>query len=89
MRLLRRLTGKPGPEALREILLAYLNSRIRELKARVEEFESKYGMGFEEFREKMGKGLPLDWEHERDGMEWEEAVTLLKYYLEMGRKLQA
>ena len=78
MRVVEEVTGKPRVDGLKELLLAYIDSKIKDYRQRIRRLEAKYGMSFEEFRKKMGKELPLDWEHEKDGIEWETAITELE-----------
>ena len=40
----------------------------------------KYGVGFDELKEMLGDRVALTWEHEKDYMDWEEAVTNLEYF---------
>ena len=83
LELAQELTGQPDPEsAMSEVLHAYLQLKIRRCRRLIARLERKYGMGFEEFARRLGVELPLSWEHERDFLAWEEALTNLRYFQE-------
>jgi len=65
---LRDLTGEARPEAaLLLVLRDALTYRLEQLKKELRSFETKYGMTFNEYRQR--------WEAERDYLEWEALVT--------------
>jgi len=78
LKLVEKVTGRPRAEGLKEVLVSYVDKRICEYKRVIRGFESKYGMSFEEFYEKLGVDFPLDWEHEKDAFDWEAAITELE-----------
>ncbi len=82
----KELTGRErGEEALAEIVKTYVKHKLEEWQEKVKRFEEKYGMPFEEFEERLGRELDLSWEHERDYMDWDWALTELRR-LERWRK---
>jgi hypothetical protein len=90
LELAQELTGQPDPEsAMSEVLHAYLQLKIRRCRRLIARLERKYGMGFEEFERRLGVELPLSWEHERDFLAWEEALTNLRYFQEQAQQLHA
>ncbi len=83
--LLTQVTGTPDLEtALWKVLSEYIDLKVEFLKKRIQAFESKWGMTFEEFAERCEEGtLDQDayaYEVERDFWEWEAAETLLQHY---------
>jgi len=88
-KLAQEIMGKQNPEeAFGAALKSYLEQRIAEYQEVVRRLEQKYGMNFEEFSKKLGQELPLSWEHEKDYMDWEEAVTNLQYFQEAAEQLK-
>lgn len=88
--LAQELTGQPDPEsAVGEALQTYLQEKIRRCRRVIARMEKKYGVSFEEFSRQLGTELPLSWEHERDFLTWEEALTNLRYFEERAHQLQA
>jgi len=73
-------------EAVREVLIGYLEKRIADCKDKLARFESKYGMTLQDFEKKLGEELPLTWEHERDYIDWDCTLGELEYLME---KLEA
>jgi len=57
-----------------------LKAKIAEYREVVESLSKKYNMDFERFKELLGTQLELTWEHEKDYLEWEEAVTNLQIF---------
>ncbi len=78
LRAIEKVTGKPRAEGLREVLASYIERRMEECRKKIRGFEAKYGMSFKKFYERLGKDLPLDWEHEKDAFDWEAAITELE-----------
>lgn len=95
-KLAQEITGKERPEeALSTALKGYLEQQVERYQEVIRELEQKYGMSFEEFEKKLGQGLTLSWEHERDYlcpsfgyMAWEEAVTNLQYFQRVAERLK-
>jgi len=88
-KLAQEITGKERPEeALSAALKGYLEQQVEGYQEVIRELERKYGMPFEEFEEKLGQELTLSWEHERDYMAWEEAVTNLQYFQRVAERLK-
>ncbi|MFH0947729.1 MAG: hypothetical protein V1833_01850 [Elusimicrobiota bacterium] len=44
----------------------------------VERLKGKYEMDFDKFEEKLGKKFDLTWEHEKDYIDWDWALTNIK-----------
>jgi len=81
-------TGKETPEeAFEETLRGYLEQKIFEYKTTVQKLQGKYRMSFEGFEERLGADLELSWQHEKDYMAWEEAVTNLNHFQEVHHRI--
>ena len=83
--LLTQIAETPDLEAaLFKVLLDYIDIKVQFLKQRIQAFESKWEMSFEEFSERSESGtLGQDayaYEVEQDFWEWEKAETLLEHY---------
>ena len=83
--LLTQITETPDLEtALWKVLTEHLDLKIRLLRERIQAFESKWGMTFEEFSNRCEAGTlgqdPYAYEIESDFWEWEKAETLLRHY---------
>ena len=85
--------GKSLEEKLALLLIRDLENRLRSCTVRLFEFEKKYGMVFQEFKEAWGtKKDPDKYSHEieTDYMEWESLVDehdfLLSQLLEIKEK---
>ena len=88
LKLAQEVTGQPDPEsAVGEALKTCLHQKIRRYRRITGRLEKKYGVSFEEFSRRLGTELPLSWEHERDFLSWEEALTNLRYFEERLRQL--
>jgi len=76
---LRELTGETRPDtALRLVLRDALNYQLEQIKAKLQMFETKHGMMFDQYRQRWEtEDRPEDyqWESERDYLEWEALVT--------------
>lgn len=79
---LTELTGEPRPEsALFLILRDVVAYRLEKITAALKAFEEKYGMSFEEYRERWEREDRPEYyayEAERDFLEWEALVTRRK-----------
>lgn len=71
LRIAEEITQKKTPEeAMRVVLMEYLEKKIAECKEEIQRFERKYGMDFEEFERRLGKEFSLSYEHEMDYAKW-------------------
>lgn len=70
--------------ALWKVLSEYIDIKTKLLRERIQAFESKWGMTFEEFSERCEAETldqdPYAYEVESDSWEWEKAETLLQHY---------
>jgi hypothetical protein len=70
--------------ALLKVLSEYIELKVNLLQDRIQAFESKWGMTFEEFSLRCEKGTldrdAFGYEVESDFWEWEKAGTLLQHY---------
>ncbi|MFQ6063313.1 MAG: hypothetical protein ACE5J9_09110, partial [Methanosarcinales archaeon] len=48
-------------------------------KDEISKFETKYGMSFEEYKERLGLQYTLSYEHEKDYMNWEASVIEYRF----------
>lgn len=88
--LAQEVTGQPDPEtAVGEVLQTYLQQKMRRCRRTIARLEKKYGLTFEGFTQRLGRELPLSWEHEQDFLAWEEALTNLRYFEEHLSQLNA
>ena len=83
--LLTKLTQTADFEtALWKMLADYTTIKIQSLHQQIQEFETKWGMTFEEFSERCESGTlkpdPYAYEVESDFWDWEQAATLLAHY---------
>jgi len=82
---LTRITDVPDVEAaLIKVLSEYVDFKTESLRQRIQSFESKWKMSFDEFSEpdntkKLGYD-PYSYEVESDFWEWEQTETLLRHY---------
>lgn len=76
--------------ALWKVLTEYIELKIDFLKERIQGFESKWGMTFEEFSKRIEEGTldqdAYDYEVESDYWDWEKAETLLEHYKSLQAK---
>lgn len=81
-----QVTGetKYSKEELTTIIVGHLRSRLSDIKQQILDLEKtidglerKYGVGWEAFRERFGRG-ELDEEADLDYVEWHAAAELLK-----------
>ena len=70
--------------ALFKVLTEYIDLKTRFLQQRIQAFEAKWDMSYEEFIERSEAGTlsqdAYSYEVEQDFWEWEKAETLLKHY---------
>ncbi len=87
--ILRRLTGQSRPDvALSLAIKELVRLSMKETKAQITNFESKYGMTFTEFEKACDDGRikdPFSYEVEKDDFEWEAAITDLASLEEMSQ----
>ncbi|MGB9715746.1 MAG: hypothetical protein ACPL1G_04985 [Thermodesulfovibrionales bacterium] len=81
------LTGEPRIElAIMDLLKDAIEHRIEKIQKEIKGYEKKYGMKFEEFKEKFEKNEILDsysYDVEMDYLEWEGLVSRLEKYTKM------
>ena len=88
-KLAQEVTGRAdATEALEETLRTYVEQKFSHYQQEVSRLEHKYVLNFEAFAQKLGKDLPLTWEHEQDYMAWEEALTNLEYFEKITSQLK-
>jgi hypothetical protein len=89
LNLVKDITGKDDfNEALEVVLIDYIEQKLHIHREKVVQLESKYGMGFKEFEQKLGRELALSWEHERDYMEWDWALAEIAALQELQQKVR-
>jgi hypothetical protein len=78
-RVLRDLTGESRPDvALLLVLRDALAHRLEQIGADLRAFETKYGMSFDEYRQRWeseDRDEDYRWEAEQDFLEWEALAT--------------
>ncbi|MFB6212653.1 MAG: hypothetical protein ABEI53_02440 [Candidatus Magasanikbacteria bacterium] len=78
-KLLKDITGESHLDsAVRMTVEDALHHRLEKVEEKIEEFDDKYGMSFEDFREKWENGEIEDkysYDVEKDYWEWEGLVT--------------
>lgn len=81
------ITGEPRTElAILEIMKDAVEHRIEKIESELKEYESKYKMSFDEFKDKFEKEeLPgaYSYEVENDCLEWEGLMSRHKKYTSM------
>ncbi len=79
VRVLHEITGESRPEvALVLVLKDAVAYRLEKIEQELGRFEKKYGMTFEEYRQRWeseDRDEDYAWEAERDYLEWEALVT--------------
>jgi len=79
IRALHEITGEARPEvALVLVLKDAVSYRLESIDEKLRMFEEKYGMTFEEFKERWereDREEDYSWEAEQDYLEWEALVT--------------
>ena len=89
LKLAQEITMKKTPEeAVKFMLVEYLEKKIAECEGTIRRFERKYGMNMKGFYEKLGVEFDLSWEHEKDYMDWDWAVVELEDLKEKLEKLK-
>jgi len=81
------LTGEPRIElAIMDLLKDAIEHRIEKIEKEIKDYEKKYGMSFEEFKEKFDRGEISDsysYDIEMDYLEWEGLISRLENYTNM------
>lgn len=81
------LTGEPRIElAIMDLLKDAIEHRIEKIQKEINGYEKKYGMRFEEFKERFEKNEIADsysYDVEMDYLEWEGLVSRMQKYTKM------
>jgi len=64
-------------EGLKEILTQEINRKIKKYLLTIKYFETKYGVDFDRFEE-MNKTSQMDYETEKNYLDWDMAVTVIE-----------
>lgn len=64
-------------EGLKEILSQEINRKIKKYLLTINYFENKYGVDFDRFEE-MNKDSRMDYETEKNYLDWDMAVTVIE-----------
>ena len=82
--LIKTTKSKDIDDAFKRVLSEYFELKLRVLNETIKRLEDKWGMDFEDFKEKVSRcTLPRDafsFDVEQDFWEWEESVTLKRHY---------
>ena len=81
--LLEATQARDIDEALSKMYAEYLALKLKDLQATTRQFEEKWDMSFQEFKQSLREEtLPKDsyFDTERDFWKWEEAETLKAHY---------
>jgi len=82
--LIKTTKAKDIDNAFQKVFTEYLELKLRDLHDTNERFQSKWGMSFEEFKEKLKRGTlkkdAYSFDVEKDLWQWEEVETLKKHY---------
>lgn len=85
--LVKATHSKDMDDALNKIFSEYLELKLKTLQEKVNEFQKKWGMNFEEFKRHFKEGTlkedTYSFSTEKDYWQWEEAETLKKHYEEI------
>lgn len=84
----RLFPGKGLEQVMAELLLEQAQKKLLKYRSMVRQFEAKYGLGFEGFRQKVLTTEPGP-EVEQDYFDWEMAVTGIAELEEEIRRLKA
>ena len=88
LELAQEITRKKSPEgALGQVLKEYLERRLKECQEEILNFENKYGMTFEDYKERLGNTITLSYEHEKDYLNWEASVIEYRFFIIEKNKL--
>ena len=82
--LVKTTGAKDIDSALQKVFSDYLELKLRSLQEITEKFRSKWGMSFDEFKQKLKAGTlekdSYSFDVEQDFWRWEEAETLKNHY---------
>ena len=82
--LIKTTKAKDIDNAFQKVLTEYLELNLKNLNEIIEMLQSKWGAGFEEFKERLKRGAfkkdAYSFDVEQDFWQWEEAETLKKHY---------
>ena len=85
--LVKTTRSKDIDDALHKVLSEYFELKLKNLDDTVEVFQKKWGMTFEEFKNRLRdnklKEDAFSFSTENDFWKWEEAETLKKHYEEI------
>jgi len=71
LKIAQEITMKKSPEeAMKTVMVEYLEKKIAECKEEIQRYEKKYGMDFREYERRLGKEFSLSYEHEMDYARW-------------------
>jgi hypothetical protein len=82
--LIKTTKSKDIDNAFQKVFAEYLELKLKDLRESIEKFQSKWEMGFEEFKEKLRSGTlkkdAYSFDVEQDFWQWEGAETLKRHY---------
>lgn len=82
--LVKATHSKDIDDALNKIFSEYLELKLKTLQEKINEFQKKLGMNFDEFKKQFKEGTlkkdTYSFSIEKDFWQWEEAETLKKHY---------
>jgi hypothetical protein len=88
--LVKTTGAKDIDNALELVFTDYLELKLKNLEEIIKNFQTKWGMSFETFKNKMKEGIPkkdsYSFEVEQDFWKWEEAETLKQHYETLKRE---
>ena len=88
--LVKTTGAKDIDNALELVFTDYLELKLKNLEEIIKNFQTKWGMNFETFKNKMKEGITkkdsYSFEVEQDFWKWEEAETLKQHYENLKRE---
>ncbi len=85
--LVKATHSKDIDDALNKIFSEYLELKLKTLQEKIDEFQKKWNMNFDEFKRQFKEGIlkkdSYSFGTETDYWQWEEAETLKKHYEEI------
>jgi len=82
--LLKATGARDIDDAFHKVLSGYLELKLKSLTETIDQFQTKWRMGFDEFRERLGAGTlekdSYSFNVEKDFWQWEETETLKSHY---------
>ncbi len=88
--LIKTTGAKDIDHALKTVFADYLDLKLGNLHETIKAFETKWGMDFNTFRQRMKDGLlekdSYSFDVEQDFWNWEEAETLKEHYEQLKRE---